>query len=154
MSGRENSMSTVGLSEEYLARRAELPVCVVCERPMRPAKSREGDWPATVAFATTDQCKTCYNRKYLKAQSANATVRVEGRKARRNGQLVEKKVLVFPRAEVAKRWSAEARSAALVVCGNSANAEEAAETLSMLGLFDTDPVAGYGYSYAPKGLSA
>lgn len=37
MAGVPVNMSTEGLPEDYLAERAKLPVCVVCERPMRPA---------------------------------------------------------------------------------------------------------------------
>ena len=136
--GRMVDMSLDGLSPEYLARRAELDVCQVCERPMRPPRSKVEDWPATVAYGTSTQCPTCYHRTYRKGQSAAATPGVEGKKVRHRGEERIVPILVQPRAQVAEGWSAEERSAALMVCEVAESVEVAGEVLEMLGLFQVD----------------
>lgn len=154
MAGNSRDMSTEGLSPEYMARRADLPICVVCERPMRPAHEKLVDWPATVAYATTEQCKSCYNRKYVKPLSAADVLRPPKKlsKARRRGEQVSVVRLDLPRAEVAERWTEQERSAALQVCEMALRGEpsvlgerrEAGDLMEMLGLFELDRAAGYG----------
>jgi len=138
MGGKEVDMSTEGLDPVYLAARAALSQCVVCLRPMRPASSKAADWPATVAYGTASQCKTCYNRSYKKSLSVAGVAKVEGKKTRYRG--VEKVVphVVLPRKAVAESWSAEERSAALMVCEVAGSASVAGEILEMLGLFEVD----------------
>lgn len=152
MAGISVNMSTSGLSEEYLAERAKLPECVVCERPMRPAGEKAADWPATVAYATTEQCKTCYNRKYVKSMSvADALKPVKHVKTRVRGVETTVPRLDLSRQQVAERWSPEERSAALLVCELADSAAEAAEVMELLGLFDIDKAMGYGQAHDPKG---
>ena len=160
MAGNTMDMNTSGLSEEYLAKRAALPVCVVCERPMRPVGEKAEDWPATVAYATTEQCKSCYNRKYTKALSAADVLKpVRQAKVRYRGMETTRPVRDLPRAEVASHWTAEERAAALQVCEMALHgtptvlgeAREAGDIMEMLGLFDIEKSGGYGLSDGLKG---
>lgn len=152
MAGVPVNMSTEGLSEEYLAERAKLPVCVVCERPMRPAGTKATAWPATVSYATTDQCKSCYNRKYSQSLSvAEALKPVKRVKTRVRGVLKTAPQIDLTRRQVAERWSEEERSAALLVCGLAESAEQASEILELLGLFDSEKPVAYGDAPDLKG---
>lgn len=149
-------MSLEGLDEEYLARRAELPECVVCERPMRPAQTKAADWPATMAYGTASQCKTCYNRVYnnKKALSAYQASRVKTVKVRQGrGQgYVKVPSIVLPKPEVATRWTDEQKAAASVLTGAAIradipyadNAKELEHVLDMLGFWETDVRSGSG----------
>ena len=160
------SMSLEGLSEEYLAKRAELPLCVRCERPMRPAGQRTAEWPATVAYATTDQCKSCYNRKYVVSAAAalKQTDGVKGVKlvkARVRGMETTVPRLDLPKQEIAANWTAEERSAVLQICNMTVTADipfadnvpTATHLLDMLGLLDAEKMSAYGLTDGPKGVS-
>lgn len=173
--GNAADMSLEGLTPEYLEKRAELSVCVVCERPMRPAGKKAEDWPATVAYATTEQCKTCYNRKYTKPLSVHESLKAikpaKVAKTRRRGVEYDVLKLDLSRTVVASRWSEEERSAALQIAetgsrigegwiaavGKGARAAVHRETVAeigvvmeMLGLFEAEKSTPYANLQDPK----
>lgn len=157
MGGVPKDVSTEGLDPEYLAKHEELPECVVCLRKMRPAGSKASDWPATVAYATTEQCKTCYNRKYTKPLSVHESLKAlkpaKVVKTRRRGVEYDALKLDLPRADVAARWSDEERSAALQVVetgSRSAGLSEIGHVLDMLGLFEAEKPPVYNNLQDPK----
>lgn len=173
--GNSADMSLEGLTPEYLAKRAELPVCVVCERPMRPAGKRAEEWPATVSYATAEQCKTCYNRKYSKPLSVHESLKsikpAKVAKTRRRGVEYDVLKLDLSRPVVASRWSEEERSAALQIVetglrtedlgiaalGKSARVSvhreavaEIGAVMEMLGLFEAEKATPYSNLQDPK----
>ncbi len=94
--GRERMSDDVsGQSPEYIARWSLLPLCAVYLRRVRPAGTPAAVWPATVAYATAEQCKSCYNRQYGKPMSVAASLKatsgrgVKVTKSRVRGKLVE-----------------------------------------------------------------
>lgn len=173
--GNAADMSLEGLTPEYLEKRAALPVCVVCERPMRPAGKKAEDWPATVAYATTEQCKTCYNRKYSKPLSVHESLKAikpaKVVKTRRRGVEYDVLKLDLSRPVVASRWSEEERSAALQIVETGSRTEELAvasvgsgvrraahsaavseigHVMEMLGLFEAEKSTPYANLQDPK----
>ncbi|QLF84565.1 hypothetical protein SEA_RIE18_83 [Microbacterium phage Rie18] len=135
---------------EYLKRWLALPRCPDCDRPTRPHKGSPQDWPATVVRAGGGYCSTHYAERRSK-----------------NTLPGDRKVDYPPatgseKQQVAATWSAEERSAALLICDVTVRADipfadnvpVATELLDMLGLLDPDR-NGYAYDLNdPKGAAA
>ena len=48
---------------EQETRNAELPHCLSCDRPLRPAGQTSADWPGTIARASQTTCVSCYAKR-------------------------------------------------------------------------------------------
>lgn len=128
--------------EEYLQEWLKLPRCPDCDRPMRPHTTSSQDWPVTVVKAGGGYCSTHYAAR------------------RSRGSLPGDRRIDYPpldrseRQQVASEWSAEQRSVALLVCEYVPEPSGAFEVMSMLGLFDDDPIDYSLDLRDPKGVAA
>lgn len=133
-----------GASDAYIAQWSVLPRCNTCERPIRPVGTKAREWPSTMAYGTSSQCKSCYNQQFnrpMTAATANKmgmeVKKVKRRSSNRDG-VKEVLVAVKPRQAVAEGWSPERRSAALLVCDVAGNAADASELMEILGFFEPE----------------
>ena len=105
---------------------ADLPRCPDCNRPMRPYRATDQDFPATVVRAGGGYCSTHYAARRLKNTLSG------------DRQIDCPPPSVPERRAMADGWNETERNAALVVCSFVTEPKEAYEMMSMLGLFNEE----------------
>lgn len=105
---------------EYLALWKTFPLCLRCNRRVRPQGMKVADAPNTVSPAGKSICQACYHsQKALDARLHNLSQDPNS-----------------DRVQVAKGWSEGEHNVAFWVCGKADSAAEADEILQILGLFE------------------
>lgn len=132
--------------DEYVEEWAKLPKCPDCDRPMRPHGTRAEHWPATVVRAGGGFCSTHYSERSKKRTLPG-----------------DRKIDLPPELPktAADTWSAEERSAALLVSdvalrnvGPCSAVNSTLEILDMLGLLNEEREVSSVDLLDPKGAAA